>query len=151
MRGVKSAAMVLAASPRLEAGGAHPGGEKEGGEQDNNNSHDGPAVELVTPPSSAQAGERIYFQGWAEGEPEGLLNPKKKVWETLQPGFTTTTDLEVGFEMGRVGALSGKEEGGSGKGEGEGEGEGQRPALGKLVAQSGGICTVKSLKGAVVR
>lgn len=63
MRGVKSCAMVLAASPRLKEG-----------EEDH---HAGP-VELVTPPADAPAGERVYFEGW-QGEPEGVLNPKKKV------------------------------------------------------------------------
>ncbi|KAK4694810.1 hypothetical protein P7C71_g2832, partial [Lecanoromycetidae sp. Uapishka_2] len=82
MRGVLSSAMVLAASPRLKEG-----------EEDN---HKGP-VELVIPPEGAVAGERVIFAGW-EGEPEGQLNPKKKVWESLQPGFTTTEGLEVGFE-----------------------------------------------------
>lgn len=63
MRGIKSCAMVLAASPRLAEG-----------VEDN---HAGP-VELVTPPSDSTAGERVYFEGW-QGEPEGVLNPKKKV------------------------------------------------------------------------
>jgi aminoacyl tRNA synthase complex-interacting multifunctional protein 1 len=68
MRGVKSCAMVLAASPRLKEG-----------EEDH---HAGP-VELVTPPAEAKAGERVFFEGW-KGEPEGVLNPKK-VGESLQP------------------------------------------------------------------
>ena len=122
MRGITSAAMVLAASPRLKEG-----------EEDH---HAGP-VELVNPPEGARAGERVCFQGW-EGEPEGMLNPKKKVWEALQPGFTTTGGLEVGFEAGGVEALKGVE--------GE-KGEGVR----LLVTGSGGKCTVKSLKGATVR
>jgi aminoacyl tRNA synthase complex-interacting multifunctional protein 1 len=63
MRGVKSCAMVLAASPRLAPG-----------VEDN---HAGP-VELVSPPEGSPAGERVYFEGW-QGEPEALLNPKKKV------------------------------------------------------------------------
>ncbi|KAL8973975.1 MAG: hypothetical protein Q9197_001788 [Variospora fuerteventurae] len=121
MRGIKSAAMVLAASPRLKEG-----------EED---SHKGP-VELVTPPADSKAGERVIFEGWA-GEPEGVLNPKKKVWEMLQPGFTTTTGLEVGFDMDAVPQL-------------QGEGGGQKP-IGKLVTASGGTCTVKSLGNAVVR
>ena len=125
MRGITSAAMVLAASPRLKEG-----------EEDH---HAGP-VELVNPPEGAVAGERVCFQGW-EGEPEGQLNPKKKVWETLQPGFTTTQGLEVGFEAGGVEALKG--------GEGE-KGEGGR-GLGLLVTKSGGVCTVRSLQGATVR
>ena len=122
MRGVKSAAMVLAASPRLKEG-----------EEDN---HKGP-VELVNPPEGAAAGERVCFDGW-EGEPEGVLNPKKKVWESLQPGFTTTEGLEVGFEAGGVEALK-DTDGDKGKG------------IKRLVTKSGGSCNVKSLKGAVVR
>ena len=118
MRGIKSAAMVLAASPRLREG-----------EVDD---HKGP-VELVDPPAEAAAGDRIFFQGW-EGEPEGQLNPKKKVFESLQPGFTTTQDGLVGFDVGAVEAL---------KGDGK--------PLGLLKTKDGGACKVKSLKGAIVR
>jgi aminoacyl tRNA synthase complex-interacting multifunctional protein 1 len=116
MRGIKSCAMVLAASPKL----------KEGEVDD----HKGP-VELVTPPEGSKAGERVYFEGW-KGEPEGVLNPKKKIWELFQPGFTTTEGLEVAFDASVVEQL-GKTE------------------VGKLVTESGGVCTVKTLKGAVVR
>ncbi|KAK2038823.1 methionyl-tRNA synthetase [Colletotrichum somersetense] len=116
MRGIKSCAMVLAASPRLKEGEA--------------DDHKGP-VELVTPPADAKAGERVCFQGW-EGEPEGVLNPKKKIWETFQPGFTTTDDLAVAFDAGVVEALG-------------------KQGVAKLVTKSGGLCTVPSLKDAVVR
>ena len=119
MRGIKSAAMVLAASPRLAEG-----------EEDH---HNGP-VELVSPPLDSAAGERVCFEGWT-GEPEGLLNPKKKVWETLQPGFTTTESLEVGFNVIAIPQLQ----------------EEYAKGVGKLVTDSGGICTVKTLKGATVR
>ncbi|KAE8147604.1 hypothetical protein BDV25DRAFT_159985 [Aspergillus avenaceus] len=118
MRGIKSAAMVLAASPRVAEG---------------EDSHAGP-VELVSPPVDAPAGSRVYFDGW-QGEPEKVLNPKKKVWETFQPGFTTTEDLEVAFEASAVPAVQGQE---------------GKPAVGKLLTE-GGVCTVKSLKGATVR
>lgn len=121
MRGIKSAAMVLAASPRL----------KEGETDD----HKGP-VELVSPPEGAEAGERVWFEGW-EGEPEGVLNPKKKVWEGLQPGFTTTEVCEVGFEAGVVEGLKGEGERGGG--------------VKRLVTKGCGVCKVGSLKGAVVR
>ncbi|MCJ1374661.1 G4 quadruplex nucleic acid binding protein [Loxospora ochrophaea] len=121
MRGVKSAAMVLAASPRVAEG---------------EDSHAGP-VELVSPPGEAKAGERIFFEGW-EGEPEGVLNPKKKVWETIQPGFTTTDGLEVGFDVNAVEQLKGEANAG-------------KPTVGKLVTVGGGICIVRSLKGATVR
>lgn len=118
MRGVKSAAMVLAASPRVGKG-------EEG-------AHEGP-VELVSPPEGAEAGERVCFEGW-EGEPEGMLNPKKKVWENCQVGFTTGEDLNVVFDSGMVEQL--KEEG---------------KGVGKLVTKGGGVCRVSSLKGAIVR
>ena len=117
MRGIKSSAMVLAASPKI----------KEGEVDD----HKGP-VELVNPPADAKAGERVYFEGW-QGEPEKVLNPKKKVWETFQPGFTTTDALEVAFDAGVVDALEGK------------------TGLGKLVTASGGVCKVSTLTGAQVR
>ncbi|PQE03762.1 multisynthetase complex auxiliary component p43 protein [Rutstroemia sp. NJR-2017a BBW] len=122
MRGIKSCAMVLAASPKLKEG-----------EEDH---HAGP-VELVTPPADSKAGERVFFEGW-KGEPEGVLNPKKKVWEMIQPGFTTTADLEVAFDAGVVKELSK-------------EGEPAKTGIGKLVTESGGVCKVQTLTGAVVR
>ncbi|KAN0069407.1 hypothetical protein V8E54_012422 [Elaphomyces granulatus] len=124
MRGIKSAAMVLAASPRVAEG---------------EDSHAGP-VELVSPPPTAEAGERVFFEGWSEGEPEKVLNPKKKIWETFQPGFTTTDSLEVAFDSTQISILK----------NGEGSSEAAKK-IGKLVTQSGGVCTVKSLKGATVR
>ena len=120
MRGIKSAAMVLAASPRVAEG---------------EDSHAGP-VELVIPPADAPAGERITFQGWGEGQPEKQLNPKKKVWETFQPGFGTNDDLEVVFDSNAVESVKGQE---------------GKPPVGKLVTASGVICVVKTLKGATVR
>ena len=122
MRGVKSCAMVLAASPRLKEG-----------EED---THAGP-VELVTPPVEAKAGERVFFEGW-KGEPEGVLNPKKKVWEIFQPGFTTTENLEAAFDAGVVKELSK-------------DGEEPKTGVGRLVTEAGGVCKVKSLGGAIIR
>lgn len=119
MRGIKSCAMVLAASPRLKEG---------------DDPHAGP-VELVNPPASAQAGDRVYFEGW-EGEPEAQLNPKKKVWDDCQLGFTTTDGLGVAFDRAAVEKLKDVDYGN------------------KSVAPlktSGGACTVPTLKGATVR
>ncbi|EGX88752.1 multisynthetase complex auxiliary component p43 [Cordyceps militaris CM01] len=116
MRGVKSCAMVLAASPRI----------KEGEVDD----HKGP-VELVAPPADSKAGDRVFFEGW-KGEPEGVLNPKKKIWELFQPGFTTTDTLDVVFDAAAVESLG-------------------KTDLGRLVTESGGVCTVQTLKGATVR
>eukprot|EP00252_Welwitschia_mirabilis_P007445 TRINITY_DN1880_c0_g1_i1.p1 TRINITY_DN1880_c0_g1~~TRINITY_DN1880_c0_g1_i1.p1 ORF type:complete len:813 (-),score=184.82 TRINITY_DN1880_c0_g1_i1:280-2718(-) len=69
MRGIKSQAMVLAAS---------------------NGDHT--IVELVSPPENAPIGERLTFPGF-EGEPDDVLNPKKKVWETILPDLQTSSDL----------------------------------------------------------
>ncbi|KAM1270402.1 hypothetical protein ACFX13_032312 [Malus domestica] len=69
MRGIKSEAMVLAAS---------------------NSDHT--TVELVEPPEGAQVGERVTFPGFV-GEADEILNPKKKVWETLQVDLHTNTEL----------------------------------------------------------
>lgn len=120
MRSIKSAAMVLAASPKQEEG-ADPHAPDR-------------VVELVNPPEGSEAGDKVYFEGWEYGEgkgPEKVLNPKKKQWEAIQPGFFTGDDLSVGFDAGRT----------------EVEGE----AKGVLVVEGKGICTVKTLKGAVVR
>eukprot|EP01025_Chloroclados_australasicus_P054321 TRINITY_DN6435_c0_g1_i5.p1 TRINITY_DN6435_c0_g1~~TRINITY_DN6435_c0_g1_i5.p1 ORF type:complete len:1024 (-),score=164.90 TRINITY_DN6435_c0_g1_i5:327-3305(-) len=65
MRGVKSEAMVLAAT-----------------------SVDGNTVELVEPPEGSQIGERISVEGFS-GEPDTVLNPKKKVFETVQVDLAT--------------------------------------------------------------
>uniref|UniRef100_A0A2N9FY19 methionine--tRNA ligase n=1 Tax=Fagus sylvatica TaxID=28930 RepID=A0A2N9FY19_FAGSY len=69
MRGIKSQAMVLAASDSEHT-----------------------KVELVDPPKSACVGERVTFPGF-NGEPDDVLNPKKKVWETLQVDLNTNTEL----------------------------------------------------------
>ncbi|KAJ3321097.1 hypothetical protein HDU76_000149 [Blyttiomyces sp. JEL0837] len=69
MRGIKSHAMVLCAS---------------------NAEHT--VVEFLVPPEGSLPGERVFFQGH-EGEPEEQLNPKKKVFETVQPDFKTRDDL----------------------------------------------------------
>ncbi|KAF2645285.1 nucleic acid-binding protein [Massarina eburnea CBS 473.64] len=120
MRGIKSCAMVLAASPRVAEG---------------EDSHAGP-VELVNPPADSKAGDRVFFEGW-EGDPEAVLNPKKKIWEAIQPGFTTTEDLGVGFDVGAVPLLAG-------------EGAEKKTGVAKL-RTAAGLCAVTTLKGATVR
>lgn len=63
MRGVLSQAMVMCASSP----------EK---------------VEILDPPSGAVPGDRVSCQGFP-GEPDKELNPKKKVWEQVQPDLRT--------------------------------------------------------------
>ncbi|KAK9240322.1 hypothetical protein V1525DRAFT_370631 [Lipomyces kononenkoae] len=72
MRGIKSEAMVLCAANE----------EK---------------VELTIPPPGSKAGDKVFFEGF-DGTPEPQLNPKKKIFETLQPNFTTNEKLEVVFK-----------------------------------------------------
>lgn len=68
MRGVKSQAMVLAAT-----------------------SGDGETVELVEPPAGAAVGERVFVEGYP-GEPDEQLNPKKKIWEAVYPDLATSSE-----------------------------------------------------------
>ncbi|CAN6597764.1 tRNA-aminoacylation cofactor Arc1p [Trichomonascus vanleenenianus] len=100
MRGIKSTAMVLCAS-------------------------DENTVEFVNPPADSKAGDKIFFETY-DTEPEKQLNPKKKIWEQIQPGFTTTDKLEVIYKK---------------------EGEPDR----KLVNKAGELCLVSSLVNAQVR
>jgi aminoacyl tRNA synthase complex-interacting multifunctional protein 1 len=71
MRGVKSCGMVLCAS-------------KDG------------KVEFVNPPPGSKAGDKLFFEDF-NGTPEKQLNPKKKIWEAVQPKFTTTESFEVTY------------------------------------------------------
>ncbi|KAA8892892.1 hypothetical protein FN846DRAFT_788666 [Sphaerosporella brunnea] len=125
MRGIKSAAMVLAASPRPPPGEEAAGHKKE-------------YVELVAPPEGAQAGEKVFFEGY-EGTPEAQLNPKKKVWEQIQPGFKTADDQTVAFDRALAGWV----------GEGE-KGKATGADVAKLVTASGGVCKAPTLKGATI-
>ncbi|KIR72074.1 methionine-tRNA ligase, beta subunit [Cryptococcus deuterogattii CA1014] len=79
MRGVKSFAMLLCASSK--------DGKEEGG------------VQFVLPPEGSQPGERIYFEGekYENATPEPQLNPKKKVFETIQPNFITLENREAAW------------------------------------------------------
>jgi len=69
MRGVTSEAMVLCAS------------DPEG------------KVEFVEPPPGSKPGDRVYVEGYESGSPDPQLNPKKKIFEKVQPDFKTNEDL----------------------------------------------------------
>jgi len=45
-------------------------------------------VEIIIPPNGVVPGEKITFDGFS-GEPEKELNPKKKIWEQIQPDLQT--------------------------------------------------------------
>jgi len=74
LKGVKSEAMVLAAS---------------------NSDHT--QVELLIPPPGTKVGERVTFDGYS-GEPEEQLNPKHKIWEAIQPDFITSDDCVATYK-----------------------------------------------------
>ncbi|EJU03255.1 nucleic acid-binding protein [Dacryopinax primogenitus] len=78
MRGVKSFAMLLCAS------------SKDGKDA---------GIEFVNPPPGSKPGDRIYFEGdkYETAQPLPQLNPKKKIFETIQPGFTTLDTLEAAW------------------------------------------------------
>ncbi|KAG8862426.1 G4 quadruplex nucleic acid binding protein [Tulasnella sp. 330] len=83
MRGIKSYGMVLCATSK--AG-------KDGG------------IEIVDPPEGSKPGDRVFFEGekyagtyFTNVEPVPQLNPKKKVFETIQPGFTTLSTREAAW------------------------------------------------------
>ena len=58
---------------------------------------DGGTVELVEPPVDSQPGERVTFEGYP-GEADEQLNPKKKVFETLQPDLAVGEDLVAKYK-----------------------------------------------------
>lgn len=76
MRGIKSHAMVLCAT------------SKDGKDA---------GIELVEPPPGSKPGERIYFEGYEDKEALSQLNPKKKIFEAIQPGFTTLESHEAAW------------------------------------------------------
>lgn len=78
MRGVKSFAMVLAATSK-------DGKEGMG------------SVELVQPPEGSAPGDRVYFEGFEDVKALEQLPPKKKIFETIQPGFTTLETREAAW------------------------------------------------------
>jgi len=78
MRGIKSYGMVLCATSK--AG-------KEGG------------IEIIDPPEGSKPGDRVFFEGekYENVEPLPQLNPKKKVFEAIQPGFITLETREAAW------------------------------------------------------
>lgn len=78
MRGVKSFAMVLCAT------------SKDGKEA---------GIEIIQPPPNSKPGDRVYFEGpnYEDKAPLSQLNPKKKIFETIQPSLTTLETREAAW------------------------------------------------------
>ncbi|CAH0389183.1 unnamed protein product [Bemisia tabaci] len=77
MRGVESCGMVLCASVDTE-------GAKN--------------VEPLDPPENCTPGERVIVEGYETGNPDDVLNPKKKVWEKLQVDLKTSAECEAQWQ-----------------------------------------------------
>ncbi|GAA6228066.1 aminoacyl tRNA synthase complex-interacting multifunctional protein 1-like, partial [Lates japonicus] len=54
-------------------------------------------VEILDPPSGAVPGDRVTFQGFP-GEPDKELNPRKKVWEQIQPDLRTDSQCVATYK-----------------------------------------------------
>ncbi|EJD50712.1 nucleic acid-binding protein [Auricularia subglabra TFB-10046 SS5] len=76
MRGILSQAMVLCASAPGKA-----------------------SVELLQPPAGSKPGDRVYFEGeqFESATPLSQLNPKKKIFEAVQPNFKTLENREAAW------------------------------------------------------
>lgn len=72
MRGVTSEAMVMCASSPDK-------------------------VEILTPPPGSQPGDLVHCEGYTRN-PDVLLNPKKKIFETCAPDLLTNQDKEACFK-----------------------------------------------------
>lgn len=55
------------------------------------------SVELVAPPEGSKPGDRVYFEGFESVKAMEQLPPKKKIFETIQPGFTTLETKEAAW------------------------------------------------------
>ena len=57
------------------------------------------SLEVLSPPLDAAVGERLFVDG-EEGEPDDILNPKKKVWDTIRDSgdFTVSASGEVVYK-----------------------------------------------------
>lgn len=104
MRGIKSHAMVLCVSPACSELHTHnriltaprqassPEGKDVG-------------VEICDPPAGSVPGDRVYFEGMQDKQPVEQMNPKKKVFETVQPGFTTLENRECAWKDKETGTV----------------------------------------------
>ncbi|GFS01834.1 tyrosine--tRNA ligase [Elysia marginata] len=72
MRGIESQAMLMCAS--LE---------------------DHSQVEPLSVPEGSAPGDRVFFEGHEQGQPDEKLNPKKKIWEKLQPDLRVNDQHEA--------------------------------------------------------
>uniref|UniRef100_A0ABI7ZLT7 tRNA-binding domain-containing protein n=1 Tax=Felis catus TaxID=9685 RepID=A0ABI7ZLT7_FELCA len=54
-------------------------------------------VEILAPPTGSVPGDRIVFDAFP-GEPDKELNPKKKIWEQIQPDLCTNDECVATYK-----------------------------------------------------
>ncbi|XP_066256792.1 aminoacyl tRNA synthase complex-interacting multifunctional protein 1 isoform X2 [Euwallacea similis] len=72
MRGITSEAMVMCASSEQ-------------------------GVEVLIPPPNSQSGELVHCDGYTR-QPDAVMNPKKKIFETVAPDLHTNANLEACYK-----------------------------------------------------
>jgi hypothetical protein len=58
-------------------------------------------VELVQPPAGSKPGDRVFFEEFEDQVAVDQMNPKKKIWETVQPGKLGDSGPTSVFELTR--------------------------------------------------
>ncbi|XP_041980399.1 tyrosine--tRNA ligase, cytoplasmic [Aricia agestis] len=59
-------------------------------------------VEPLLAPEGSKPGDRVVIEGYETGEPDDVLNPKKKVWEKLQVDLKTNDNLLAAWQGNRL-------------------------------------------------
>jgi len=54
-------------------------------------------VEILSPPATAIPGDLVEVEGYPR-TPEGIMNPKKKIFETVQPDLKTNDKKEATYK-----------------------------------------------------
>lgn len=54
-------------------------------------------VEPLRPPPDSKPGDKVVVEGYEDGTPDDVLNPKKKVWEKLQGDFVVNGSGEASW------------------------------------------------------
>ncbi|RUS69276.1 hypothetical protein EGW08_022964 [Elysia chlorotica] len=75
MRGIESQAMLMCAS-----------------------TEDHSQVEPLSVPEGSAPGDRVFVEGYEQGKPDERLNPKKKIWEKLQPDLVVNDSHEAQWQ-----------------------------------------------------
>uniref|UniRef100_A0A0A9W919 Tyrosine--tRNA ligase n=1 Tax=Lygus hesperus TaxID=30085 RepID=A0A0A9W919_LYGHE len=77
MRGIESCGMVLCASEETEQA---------------------KVVEPLDPPADSTPGDKVFTENYEGGQPDEVLNPKKKVWDKLQVDLKTNNNCEAAWQ-----------------------------------------------------